>query len=95
MSTIDCPKCGYQHIPTGVHDDDGGEHECEGCGVNFYVEIEYSPTYLTACMDHEWGPFRTFKTEDVGGEAIDCRFCVYCGKCQLREEAEEKNSDTR
>lgn len=92
METIDCPKCGYEHIPAGDHDYDSGERECHGCGFKFYVEIEYSPTYSTTCMDHEWGPF---KTEDVKGEAIEYRFCIHCGKCQLREEAEAKNNDAR
>lgn len=82
METIDCPKCGYEHIPAGDHDYDSGERECQGCGFKFHVEIDYSPTYSTACMSHEFGPFETRCFDD---KKIECRFCVYCGKCQLRE----------
>lgn len=92
METIFCPKCGRERKPTGIDEDDRGEHECQGCGFKFHVEIEYSPTYSTACMIHEFGPFETRSFYD---KKIDCRFCAYCGKCQLREEAEEKNDDAR
>lgn len=89
MQTIDCPKCGYEHEPTGIHEDDSGEQNCDECGFNFFVEVEYSPSYSTCCMDHEWGPF---EIRHLRGEPIECRFCNYCDKCQLREEAEAKNN---
>ena len=85
MDTIDCPRCEYEHEPTGSHEDDSGEMECEGCGFKFVVEIEYDPSYYTSCVEHEYGEFRMQRT--ARGDEVECRFCVHCQSCQLREQA--------
>jgi hypothetical protein len=83
MDTIDCPKCEHEHNPCGSHDEDSGEMECEECGFRFRVEIEYDPSYLTWCVEHEYGEFGMHKARN--GDLVECRFCVYCQKCELRE----------
>lgn len=83
MNTIDCPKCEHEHQPSGSHDDDHGERTCDACGFTFMVEIEYDPSYCTSCVDHEYGEFGMHATSR--GEMVECRFCVHCQHCQLRE----------
>lgn len=84
MDTIDCPKCEHEHQPTGSHEDDSGEMECEACGFKFEVEVEYDPRYLTSCVEHEYGLFEQKAVRN--GELVECRFCVHCQRCQLRKE---------
>jgi Zn ribbon nucleic-acid-binding protein len=86
MDTIDCPKCEHEHQPTGLHEDDIGEMECEKCGFKFEVELEYAPVYSTSCVEHSYGPWTA--REDRQGKQIECRFCIYCQRCELREESD-------
>jgi transcription elongation factor Elf1 len=83
MDTIDCPKCEHEHLPTGSHEDDSGEMECEVCGFKFEVEVEYDPVYSTRCVEHEYGPFE--QKSDRRGELVEGRFCVHCQTCQFQE----------
>ena len=82
METIDCPKCEHEHQPTGACEDDFGEMECEACGFKFEVEVEYTPSYTTSCVEHEYGEFE--QRLDRRGTLIECRFCVHCMRCQVR-----------
>jgi len=84
MTTIDCPKCEHEHEACGSHEDDSGEWECEECGFKFNVEIEYDPSYITTCVEHEYGHFDMYP--DGRGNLVKCRFCVHCQKCELFEE---------
>jgi len=79
--TIECPKCKHDHEPSGSHDDDHGETECQSCGFKFVVEIEYEPSYSTSCVEHEYGHVLT--RHDRRGDPIECRFCLHCGRCKL------------
>lgn len=84
MSTIDCPACGHEHIPTGSHEDDVGEHECEKCGFEFVVEIDYDPIYDTHCQTCDF----TKEVEVTGyGKGLECR---YCGAIKLLGEENER-----
>lgn len=82
MDTIDCPKCECEHSPTGSHEDDEGEFECEECGFLFNVYIEYDPSYYTSCVEHEFGEYGLHA--DRNGEMVNCRFCLHCQKCELK-----------
>lgn len=82
MNTIDCPKCGHEHQPTGSHEDDSGEMECEACGFKFEVEVDYDPSYSTSCVTHEWGEFENRFTRS--GEIVEFCFCLHCQCCELR-----------
>ena len=84
METIDCPKCSREHTPSGSHEDDEGEMECDGCGFVFIVEIEYEPSYETRCKEHKFGEFKPFTTR--AGETVIAKFCEYCGTGRLKEE---------
>lgn len=53
MNTIDCPWCEHEHDAVGSYEDDHGEQECDSCGKWFFVEIEYSPEYLTHKIDKQ------------------------------------------
>lgn len=81
METIDCPKCEYEHNPCGSHEEDYGQWECDQCGFSFSVEIDYEPSYTTACVTHEWGEFEIRASR---GRDVECRFCIHCQKCELR-----------
>lgn len=83
MNTIDCPKCEHEHEPSGSHEDDEGEFECEECGFKFIVEIEYDPDYLTSCIVHEWEDFKRMTIRN--GDVVECRFCKHCQVCQLKD----------
>ena len=84
MNTIDCPKCEHEHQPSGPHEDDHGEMTCKSCGFRFVVEIEYDPSYYTSCVEHEYGEFGVYA--NASGESVECRLCVHCSACQLREQ---------
>ena len=86
MDTIECPKCGHEHEPTGSHNDDSGTMRCDSCDFAFVVEIDYDQSYATFCVEHKWGKFRTRR--DRQGNLVECRFCMHCDRCQLREEAD-------
>jgi len=77
---IECPKCKEEHEPTGIHEDDSGEMECESCGFAFVVYIEYDPSYEISCVVHQFGEMQTIS-------GTDAQFCVNCGKCRLAIEA--------
>lgn len=81
METMDCPKCEHEHEPAGIHEDDAGEMSCESCGFRFRVEIEYTPSYLTHCVEHEFGEWGL--KADLSGELVRCRFCTHCQMCQV------------
>jgi hypothetical protein len=76
MDTIDCPKCEHGHQPSGIHEEDGGDMECEACGFKFEVEIEYDPTYSTSCIEHSYGPLKVHANPD--GSQFKFRVCDYC-----------------
>lgn len=82
MDTIDCPKCEYEHIPTGSHEDDAGDFTCESCGFEFIVEVEYDPSYSTACKTHSWGEYHAHTLRSGRTETV--RFCEHCMRCELK-----------
>lgn len=84
MDTIDCPKCEHEHNPCGSHEDDEGEWECEECGFKFNVEIEYDPSYYTYCIEHEYGEYDMHLSRS--GEMVNCRFCIHCQRCEIKNE---------
>ncbi|ENM6506616.1 hypothetical protein AB8I70_001843 [Vibrio cholerae] len=45
MDTVECPYCGHEHEPSGIHEEDFGEWECVICDKKFDVYIDYSPNY--------------------------------------------------
>lgn len=79
---IECPKCKHEHEPCGNHEDDAGEIECQECGFQFIVEIEYEPSYSTCCLNHEYGHRQT---RNCRGIPVECRFCLHCGHCHLED----------
>lgn len=81
MNTIDCPKCNHEHKPTGSHEEDKGTTECESCGFQFYVEIEYEPTYSTSCVTHQMEVPKQIQASN--GETINVQFCKHCGHCEI------------
>ena len=83
MDMINCPKCEEEHEPTGSHEDDAGEFECQECGFKFNVVVEYSPEYYTYCIEHEFGEYKM--TPDRHGELVNARFCKYCQTCEIKE----------
>lgn len=74
MDTIDCPKCEHEHQPNGSHEDDIGKWECEACGFNFFVEIEYDPSYSTSCEKHEYGEKELYRDAE-GTTFWRCKNC--------------------
>lgn len=90
MDTIDCPKCKHEHTPSGSHEDDAGEMECEECGFKFDVEIEYDPCYSTSCIEHEYGAYQEVKKY----KSIFARFCVHCGRCDLKPDDPEPQPES-
>ena len=84
MDTIECPKCGCEHEPCGMHEEDSGEWDCENCGLKFVVEIEYDPSYSVSCVEHEYGEDRELVGRDL--RPVRCRFCVHCDACQIIED---------
>lgn len=78
---ITCPKCSQEHEPSGHHEDDSGEFECESCGFMFFVIIDYDPVYTEVCVEHEWGKWGTWSAQHPD---TVCRFCQYCGKCDIQ-----------
>ena len=82
METIICPKCKCEHESYGTHEEDCGAWTCEGCGFKFVVEIDYAPSYIEWCVEHDYGPFETFA-------GIQSRFCLRCNYCQLKSEVVE------
>lgn len=84
---IDCPRCEHKHNPSGSDDDDAGVQECDACGFRFYVDIDYEPSYSTSCMEHDYNePERQIA---IDGTKFVCRFCKWCGKCDILREGWE------
>ena len=79
--TIDCPKCGHEHEPTGLHEEDSGEWECGVCEFKFNVLVEYNPCYTSSCVTHEWGEYKTTITM---GKTVTGRWCAHCGAYELK-----------
>lgn len=77
--TIDCPSCAHEHTPSGIHEDDSGDHVCEACGFEFKVVIDYDPSYSARCKTHTFGEPRHV---DLLG---DLRVCEKCGYTKLEE----------
>lgn len=73
MSDYECPRCKTDYAADGCHEDIAGEHECDNCGFKVLVEIEYTPSYETECVDHSFGERTTLRD---GRSAV---FCAYCG----------------
>ena len=82
MDTIDCPWCDHEHQPTGCHETDDGEWECENCGETFDVLIEYDPMYSTSkseCEDrkHNWLDWKPW-SKPTNGREIRFSYCAIC-----------------
>lgn len=49
MDTVNCPYCGYANNMTDglvdLPDSHEFDHECENCGEEFEVLVEFTPTY--------------------------------------------------
>ncbi len=80
---IECPRCKHEMQPDGIEEEDTGETQCSECDFDFYVEVDYNPIYTSTCINHEWGEWELFERKNK--EPVECRFCSYCGKCQLKE----------
>ena len=78
--TIDCPKCDHVMFPCGSHEDEG-ETECDECGFQFVVQVEYQPVYATVCVEHTYGEFEPRQAST--GKLVPCRSCMYCGDLQV------------
>ena len=76
---IECPRCKHEHDPAGNHEDDSCDMECDECGFEFSVEIEYDPSYVSTCKVCEFGGIRT------GKSGVKYRACEYCSKVKLEE----------
>ena len=45
---IICPHCGYEHSDSWEYSDEGGTtQECDECGNEYTLEIEFDVTYCT------------------------------------------------
>lgn len=87
-STIDCPHCEHEHEATGCNETDESNHDCEGCGKEFEVLIEYDPDYSTSKMpckvDHvfgEWNEWHDYTPDDK--QEIRGSFCLNCDKVRV------------
>ena len=85
--TIECPKCGHENEPSGLHEEDSGEWECYECEFKFTVLVEYDPCYTVSCVTHEWGEFKA--TAIRRGGTITGRWCGHCGAYDLKQEAKQ------
>jgi len=79
---ITCLKCGTEYEPSGNHDEDSGERECEVCKFKFIVRIEYDPEYYEYCVNHKFG---VFKPHRLTPNEYEYRFCEYCNKYETRK----------
>ena len=70
---IECPKCGCDHEPVGIHEEDSGRRHCDSCGYYFRVSIDYNPEYHISCVDCEWG-----KADESGKQ-----WCENCGRLNM------------
>lgn len=85
MNEIYCPKCEHAYEPTGDHETDEGETECDECGFKFIVEIEYDPTYDIRCVEHEFG---LTQHTHKGERAVAFQVCEFCNHIRLVEECD-------
>jgi len=76
---IECPRCKHDHEPAGNHEDDSGDMQCDECGFEFSVLVEYEPSYSSTCKVCEFGGVRT------SGKGVKYRACEYCGRVKLEE----------
>jgi transposase-like protein len=44
-----CPYCEHAHDPTDFHGSE--DFECEECGKEFHVEVDYATTYITTELE--------------------------------------------
>ena len=72
-NTVECPYCKFENEMKGSHVDDEGQHECEKCEKEFYVTIEYDPTYYAECTEEN----HDFEEEnDINNTSyLFCKFC--------------------
>lgn len=80
----ECPKCSYENPMTGCHETDEDEYECQDCGFEFVVEIEYDPSCSTSCKAcdfAEWCADESYPDNEI-------RQCRICGHCETRTKAE-------
>lgn len=77
MDTIDCPKCGQEHEPTGCHETDSGEWECETCGFKFNVLVEYTVDYSASCVEHRFSELKQHRMDN--GQIATANWCEFCG----------------
>jgi transcription elongation factor Elf1 len=74
-----CPKCHHAHEACGSDEEDSGKKECDECGFEFIVEIEYLPVYETTCVKHDFGDPQVINV-DIPNEKVWRRFiCGVCG----------------
>ena len=52
MSDYECPHCGQEYNAVGNHEDDTGGHNCDECGGDFIVTIDYVAEYYAEAIDH-------------------------------------------
>ena len=85
-NTIDCPKCGHEHHSEGNDSEyDGTDMECEGCGFEFTIEVEWDPNFHTTCKRHDYGDW---EQRNHSGKIVVCRSCRCCLSLQLRSDPE-------
>ena len=80
--TINCPKCEYEHAPSGSHEDDIGERTCDNCGFKFHVEIDYDPDYSTSCVKCEFN--EDWKKVIHRGQERKICHCVNCQAAKFK-----------
>lgn len=81
---IECPRCKHDHEPAGNHEDDSGDMQCDECGFEFRVLVEYDPSYSSTCKVCEFGGVRTGQV-GLRSQGVRYRACEYCGKVKLEE----------
>lgn len=91
MSDYECPKCNHEYEASGSYEDDHGEQECENCGFQFIVEIEYDPSYSTRCVTHEWGEVQQIARHS--GKSVNARLCIHCRACDLKSVTEVESDN--
>lgn len=79
--TLICPHCGEDN----GNDDLGhsGRIDCTGCGKEFHYEADYTVTYSTSCVEHDYpDEWREVKWQ-AGWLA---RSCNRCGNMEVKQQ---------
>ncbi len=91
--TVECPYCGYDNDMSDgfvdLPDDNTFDHECENCGEEFEVYVEFEPSYTDSkikytvcdvCGKETRDIYDSNRTYPFPKEIIDkkvCRNCYY------------------